>query len=237
MLRVFSIACISCAIFVFSTGALAQDGSARQQTGVHNVSFPTSDGGRIVATSYGTGKHAVVLAHGARFNKESWSKQARLLMREGLRVLALDFRGYGKSRAGTQKGALQLDVLAAIRYLHDHGARRVSVLGGSMGGGAAARAAVESKEGEIDRLILLAPVPIRRPEDLKGKKLFIVSKGDRLKTRVKQQYDAAPQPKRLVVLDGNAHAQNIFATEHGDELMKLIVVWLTADPLDTGPLE
>ena len=166
------------------------------------VSFLTSDGGRVFASLYGVGDHGVVLAHGAVFNKESWAEQSELLMEKGFRVLAIDFRGYGKSQAGSQKNALHLDVLAAVRYLHDQGTKRVSVVGGSMGGGAAAQAAAESKEGEIDLLILLAHSPIHRPQDLKGNKLFIVSIGDGLSRSVKQQYEAAPKPKKLVVLEG-----------------------------------
>jgi hypothetical protein len=41
-----------------------------------SVSFPTEDGGLIYADLYGTGDQGVVLAHGARFNKERWNKQA-----------------------------------------------------------------------------------------------------------------------------------------------------------------
>ncbi len=63
------------------------------------VSFPTKDGGTIVANIYeGKPETAVVLTHSGRFNKESWDKQARIIASEtGFRALALDFRGYGKS--------------------------------------------------------------------------------------------------------------------------------------------
>ena len=192
------------------------------------VSFATSDGGRIFALLEGAGDHAVVLAHGAIFDKESWTEQSKLLAEKGLQVLAIDFRGYGKSQAGSQQGALHLDVLAAVRYLRDQGAKRVSVVGGSMGGRAAAEAAVEAQPGEIDRLILLAPPPIRRPQEIKGTKLFIVAQGDRLAQTVKEQYEAAPQPKRLVVLDGNAHAQHIFRSPQAGELTRQIVNGLTS---------
>jgi pimeloyl-ACP methyl ester carboxylesterase len=68
--------------------------------------------------------------------KESWEKQARTLATEGFRVLALDFRGYGKSRGPGQSdpmsAPLHLDVLAAVRYLRKTGAKSVSVVGGSM---------------------------------------------------------------------------------------------------------
>jgi pimeloyl-ACP methyl ester carboxylesterase len=73
--------------FLFLNGAAAQE----------TVSFPTEDGGVVYADVYGAGDKAVVLAHGGRFNKESWQKQAQTLALAGFRVLALDFRGYGKS--------------------------------------------------------------------------------------------------------------------------------------------
>ena len=45
------------------------------------VSCPTEDGGVVYADIYGKGERGVVLAHGGRFNKESWEKQARTLAR------------------------------------------------------------------------------------------------------------------------------------------------------------
>ena len=64
------------------------------------VSFETSDGGTIYANLYGEGSHAVVLAHGAVFNKESWYPLAMAMKEKGLQVLAIDFRGFGKSGGG-----------------------------------------------------------------------------------------------------------------------------------------
>ncbi|MCP5120717.1 MAG: alpha/beta fold hydrolase [bacterium] len=190
------------------------------------VSFTTSDNGLIHANLYGDGDHAVVLAHGAVFNKESWDPLALRLSEEGFRVLALDFRGYGSSRAGTEGRALHLDVLAAIDYLKEEGAARVSVLGGSMGGGAAGQAAVESKRGDIERLILLAASPVKHPERLKGRILFLVSEGDGIRAATEQQYKKAPRPKKLIVLDGSAHAQHIFKTEQAGALTTAILDWL-----------
>ena len=202
------------------------------------VSFPTEDGGLIYAHLYGAGDHGVVLAHGGQFDKESWGEQARALERAGLRVLAIDFRGYGKSRGGGESKdryeGLHLDVLAAVRYLRDSGAETVSVVGGSMGGWASANAAVEAEPGEIDRLVLLAHSPIERPEKLQGRKLFITTRDDprgdgspRL-PGIRDQYERAPDPKELVILDGSAHAQHIFPTEQGERLMQEILRFLTA---------
>jgi hypothetical protein len=43
-----------------------------------HVSFPTEDGGVVYADVYRNGERGVVLAHGGRFNQESWEKQAPL---------------------------------------------------------------------------------------------------------------------------------------------------------------
>jgi Ni,Fe-hydrogenase III small subunit len=95
-----------------------------------------------------------------------------------------------------------------------------------MGGGAAAQASVEAKEGEIDQLILLSPVPIKTPERMKANKLFVASKGERLMPKVKKQYERAPKPKKLVLLDGDAHAQHIFKTQQAEKLTNLIFEFL-----------
>ncbi len=202
------------------------------------VSFPTQDGGLVYANLYGKGDRGVVLAHGGRFNKESWEKQAPVLVKAGFRVLAIDFRGRGKSRGGPQPrpddDGARFDVLAAIRYLRKNGAKSVSVVGASFGGGAAAEASVEAGPGEIDRLILLAHSPIEKPEQMKGRKLFILSRDDfsgdnkipRL-PKIREQYERATSPKELVILEGSAHAQFIFETDQGDRLLREILRFLS----------
>jgi len=195
------------------------------------VSFPTADGGVVWADLYGTGNRGVVLAHGARFDKASWGPQAEVLAKAGFRVIAIDFRGYGQSRGGDQaapgSGEKYQDVLAAVRYLRENGARRVGVIGASMGGGASASAAIHARPGEIDRLILLANVPVPEPERLAIPKLFVVSKGDGLAAKVREQFEKAPEPKELMILEGSAHAQLLFRTDQGERLMKKISEFLS----------
>jgi pimeloyl-ACP methyl ester carboxylesterase len=204
------------------------------------VSFPTEDGGLVYANLYGTGDRAVVLAHGGRFNKESWDKQARILAAANFRVLAIDFRGYGKStgpgQANPMSAPLQLDVLAAVRYPHKTGAKSVSIVGGSMGGSAAGDASIASQPGEIDRIVFLGSAPNGPADKLKSATLFIVARDDadgdhelRL-PGIRAQYEKAPQPRELVVLDGSAHAQYIFQTDQGDVVMRQIVNFLSAPP-------
>ncbi len=201
------------------------------------VSFATEDGGRVYADIYGQGNKGVVLAHGGRFNKESWAKQARVLANAGFVVLALDFRGYGKSHGPGDKdpmdAPLHLDVLAAVRFLHKAGTKSVSIVGGSMGGGAAGDASIASKEGEIERIVFLGAAPNEPADKLKSRSLFIVAREDASEDGprlpgIRKQYELAPQPKELIILEGSAHAQYLFATDQGDRVMREIMRFLLA---------
>lgn len=191
------------------------------------VSLDTDDRGKIYANLYGDGEHAAVLAHGAVFNKESWHDLASKMVKKNLSVLAIDFRGYGKSKPGNKGRTLELDILAADEYLKANGAERVSLLGGSMGGGAVGRALVASESDAVDRVILLAAVPVDSPEKLKGDKLFVVREGDRLAKATREQHEKAPGPKKLKILPGDAHAQHLFKTDQADVLTELILSHLT----------
>lgn len=199
------------------------------------MTFPTQDGGIVFADLYGTGDRGVVLAHGGQFNKESWAKQAGVLVSTGFRVLAIDFRGYGKSHGpGSKESApLYLDVLAAVRYMRTQGAKSVSVIGGSMGGSAAGDASIASRPGEINRIVLLGAAPNGPADKLKSAVLYIVARNDanddgpRL-PGIRAQYLKSPQPKRLIVVDGSAHAQFLFETDQSARVMREILQFLTA---------
>jgi dienelactone hydrolase len=200
------------------------------------VSFPTQDGGLIYANLYGRGDRGVVLAHGARFNKESWEKQAQVFVKAGFRVSAIDFRGYGRSTGPGQtepmSAPLQFDVLAAVRYLHKAGAKTVSVVGGSMGAAAATDASIEAAPGEIDALVLMAGAGGGPPEKVKGRKLFIVARDDNAGSGprlplIQQYYEKVSEPKRLLILEGSAHAQFLFQSDQGDRVMNEILQFLS----------
>ena len=214
---------------LFLTGTLAAQ---------EHVSFSTGDGGLIHADLYGKGDRAVVLAHGGRFNKESWKKQAEELEKAGFRVLAINFRGYGQSRGPGQSdplsAPLQNDVLAAVRYLRATGSQSVAVVGGSMGGGAAGNASVEAKPGEIDRLVFLGSAGSDdKPEKMKGRKLVITTREDlgpsdvpRL-PKIREIYAKTTGPKELIILEGSAHAQFMFQSAQAERVMREILRFLS----------
>jgi pimeloyl-ACP methyl ester carboxylesterase len=202
----------------------------------HRITIPTEDGGLVCADLYGRGTRAVVLAHGGRFSKESWRDQAKALDSKGFRVLAIDFRGVGCStgpgQADFDHAPFEKDVLAAVRYLKAHHAKSVSVVGGSFGGAAAGDASIQSSPGEIDRIVFLGAAPNLPADKLKSRVLFIIARDDandaglRL-PGIRAQYEKAPEPKELIVLDGSAHAQFLFQTDQRTRVMREILRFLS----------
>jgi hypothetical protein len=105
-----------------------------------------------------------------------------------------------------------------------HGVTSVSVLGANMGGGASGRAATEAAPGEIDRLILFSPVSILDPGRIHAASVLdVASHDEKMAPGIREQSGRAPEPKRLVLLEGGAHAQNIFRTPEGGRLPSLIL--------------
>jgi len=206
---------------------------------VEHLSFGSKDGAVIYADLYGEGDRGVVLAHGGRFTKESWQPQAEQLARAGYRVLAFDFRGFGKSHGPGDSdmftAPMHLDVLAAVNYLRQNGAKTVAVMGGSFGGGAAADASIASEPGEVNCLILLAGEGNGSAERIKAPLLEIVARDDASEDglrlpRIRAWFDKAPQPKELIVLNGSAHAQFLFQTDQAEHVMREVLRFLDTLP-------
>jgi pimeloyl-ACP methyl ester carboxylesterase len=219
-------------ILRFFLAALLLPGLAVAQ---QQVSFSTQDAGVVHADVYGSGDRGLVLAHGGRFTKDSWTEQMPAFLNAGFRVLAIDFRGRGQSRGPQSKSGeegAEYDVLAAVRYLRKTGAKTVAIIGASFGGEAAADASIDAEPGEIDRLVLLAAWTDRPPEKIKGRKLFIVARDDANEDglrlpRIRANYEKASGPKELLILDGSAHAQFLFATDQRDRLLREILRFLS----------
>ena len=215
-----------------SSPALSSDETVAK---AEHVSFGSEDGGVIYADLYGQGARGVVLAHGGRFTMENWQPQARQLARAGYRVLAFDFRGFGKSHGPGDSdmftAPMHLDVLAAVHYLREKGAKTVAVMGGSFGGGAAADASSASQPGEISCLILLAGEGNGPAERIKAPLLEIVARDDASEDglrlpRIRAWFNKAPQPKELIVLNGSAHAQFLFQTDQAERVMREVLRFL-----------
>ena len=191
----------------------------------------------IQADVYGSGDRGLVLAHGGRFGKESWAPQAKDFAQKGFTVLAIQFRGDKKNPDGSTgaEGADEdnaADVLAAVRYLHSKGMRTVSAIGASLGGDAVGDADAQSNPGEFDREVFLGSEGGSHPEKLTGRKLFLVARDDKSGDGprlpgIRAHYAKAPQPKRLIIVNGSAHAQYLFGTDEGQRVLDEIVKFIT----------
>lgn len=108
------------------------------------VQLATSDGIRLTAQHWDSGLRDLgcVVAHG--FTGSSRTPDvlgiSRALAATGAGVLAIDFRGHGRSGGLSTVGAEEIhDVAAAVAWMGAHGYTRVAVLGWSMGGSAVLR--------------------------------------------------------------------------------------------------
>ncbi|MBI5958041.1 MAG: alpha/beta fold hydrolase [Chloroflexi bacterium] len=80
---------------------------------------------------------AIILIHGAGGSRESMRGYADMLVQEGYGVLALDLRGHGTSKGGTNRLGWQgtRDVSAAVEFLlTQEDVKTIGALGSSLGG-------------------------------------------------------------------------------------------------------
>jgi pimeloyl-ACP methyl ester carboxylesterase len=202
------------------------------------VVIPMAGHEQIQGDLYGAGSRAIVLAHGGRFNKESWAPQARVLADAGFTVLAINFRGDrlnpdGSPSAEGSDADNAADVVAAVRYLRANGAKTVFAIGGSLGGDAVGNADVLLNPGEMERVVFLGCEGGDHPEQLNGRKLYIVARNDTSGSGlrlpgIQDHFARAPQPKKLVIVDGSAHAQYLFGSDQGPQVMHEILAFLSA---------
>jgi alpha-beta hydrolase superfamily lysophospholipase len=104
-----------------------------------DVRFRAADGTRLVGHRFGAGRTAVVLVHQRRGSLCQWVPYAKRLAGLGYTAFAIDLRGNGESQtrdwpANQRYGG---DVAAAAKYLRSTGARKVFLVGASLGGSAA----------------------------------------------------------------------------------------------------
>jgi alpha-beta hydrolase superfamily lysophospholipase len=104
-----------------------------------DVRFRAADGTKLVGHRFGTGKTAVVLVHQRRGSLCQWAPYAKRLANLGYTAFAIDLRGNGQSQsrdwpANQRYGG---DVVAASRFVRGAGARKVFLVGASLGGSAA----------------------------------------------------------------------------------------------------
>jgi len=171
--------------------------------------------------------HTIVFLHGARVNLSGSVYRLRGLRDAGYNVLAIDYRGYGRSSPVVlSEQSVVEDALAAWRWLDDRVPDRsrrilyghslgaaVAVATAARGGGAGAMV-LESAFTSVRELTVLGGFVTQRFEVLDdlaklqtpvvvlhGKEDALVPVG-----MAQRLYDAARGPKRLILVDGAGHS-------------------------------
>lgn len=207
------------------------------------VKIKTADGWTLAALYRppAKGKPVAVLIHGVAAGKGEWTAFSDELAAQGYGTLAFDLRGHGESVDGPKGrrtyesfrtedfAAAQADLTAALRFLKGKRlpAKRIGVIGGSLGANLAAHA--ESAAWAV----LLSPgadyMGVHLPEDWTGRRvLAAASPGD--------QYAFRTCLSLAARADGPAFLRG--QNGHGAQLLKdegfreKLLEWLAQTPKD-----
>ena len=173
--------------------------------------FPAADGTQLDGVLVGSGPAGVVLLHQHPGDLCGFWPYTVYLSKRGLQVLAIDLRCYGESacpQADDARSRVVDDVAGAVAALRAHGAKRIALVGASMGAttallaGAALRppvaAVVSLSTGKFDLSTILGG----------SKPLDTYSAAKRLTVPVEQVqalYRMAPaRDKQLAILGGSS---------------------------------
>lgn len=208
--------------------------------GSRTVAFPSADGVRLEGRILGEGSVGIVLSHMRPADQRSWWSFAEDLADAGYLVLTYDFRGYcpggvgGCSQGERELGEIWRDVLGAIDFIRSEGARRVVLIGASMGGTASLLAAAQDGVSVEAVIALSAPASFEgmtlTPDVLTridAAKLFIAGTGDdRAPDDAQALYAASPPPKRVEILTTDAHGTDILSGNQAGRARTLILQYL-----------
>jgi pimeloyl-ACP methyl ester carboxylesterase len=207
------------------------------------VAFRAEDGTKLLGRVWGDeGDVGVVLAHGfSTFTgQDDWLPFPGVLAAQGYHVLTFNFRGFcsdaGCSGARQELGNNWLDVVAAASFLEARGAKRIFLIGASMGGIAVFRAAETALKGVEGIVSLATPqfpseyyvneppendVTEARLQAIPIPKLFIAGDGDSQFTRVgeirfadeaRSMADAAAGEVEILIVESLAHSSELVTT-------------------------
>ena len=205
-------------VFVSSVGA----GEAER------VEFEASDGTKLSGLAAGQGETGLLLCHGRGYvtGGKSFEKEYQQFAAQGIACLALNFRGY-PAKSPPMPTNLDRDVLAGFQALVERGAKRVVVLGSSMGGFAVLQAIDElSRRPQYAGMVILSAYHPEACRGVPGPKLFFVSEDDgNFYAKTVVTCIKAAAPKQLIVFKIGGHGQTLFKT-HRQEVLDRISLFL-----------
>ncbi len=189
------------------------------------VRLSTADGKSLSAVSYGAGEKGVLLIHDAKRDASDWENFADRLSSNGFRVLAVDLRGHGASKAAAdplgEADWLSMvdDVDAGAAWLQSKGAKSVSVVGAALGANLALNAASDNEV--ITNVVMLSPglniqgVKVGSAISAYGERplMLVADKGDAVSAKAATLLDGkAAGKKQLELVDGGASGHRMLNT-------------------------
>ncbi|MFI6177464.1 alpha/beta fold hydrolase [Nonomuraea sp. NPDC051191] len=183
--------------------------------------FDSHDGTSLFYTDWGQGEPVVFVA-GAWLSSSSWEFQMMPMSESGLRCVAFDKRGHGRSDwpgHGYDYDNLADDLAALLDHLDLRG---VTLVAHSMGCGEVIRYLSRHGDDRVSRIVLIsptAPLAVRTPDNPDGvdQARFDAVAADRAKDR----------PRWLA-----KNAQAFFATHLGNKISSELVEWTVQRCLD-----
>jgi non-heme chloroperoxidase len=144
--------------------AAATDNAISAQTSSHAKPragdfIETSDGVKLAYTDWGAGK-PVVFIHAWALPSAMWDYQIGALSEQGLRCIAYDRRGHGRSSkpgGGYDCDTLADDLSALLTQLDLHG---VTLVSHSFGSAEVVRYLTRHGAGRIEKIVLIAPAAL-----------------------------------------------------------------------------
>jgi dienelactone hydrolase len=194
------------------------------------VHFTTADHIKLAGMLYSkSGTTAIICSHELNSTKAIWQGTVPWFAARGFMVLAYDFRGNGESEGRRDSAQYSQDLLAAITFVKSQGAKKVILLGASMGGSVSLDAACQATVAGV--VTLSAPlkgwVEEKKIPAITAPKLFINSQEDTYAQETQHMFDIAQQPKEIHIYPGSAHGTAIFGTENSRDLIDRIIAFTT----------
>lgn len=182
------------------------------------VSFRTADGVRLFGNVLGRGPTGVVLAHTTSADRCQWLPFARELAKKGYRALVFDMRGYGAS-SGITNTSPDADVIAAAGELRRRGAKKIVLMGASMGGTGVVAAAPRIRPAVKGVVELSAPTAfgsadaLAAARRLRSPALFVAGRDDGdFAAATRALYRAAStRDKKLHIAPSSWHGVDLLA--------------------------
>lgn len=220
--------------------------------GVEEVSYETEDGVTLSAwfVRSNANRGSVIVFNGNAGNRAGRLPLGQTMAAAGYSVLLTDYRGYGGNGGSSSEQGLAIDARAALHYMTERvGSERIIYFGESLGAGVALELAIEHPPAALvlrspftslpdvasihypylpTSLLLIDRYPnLERIGDIDAPLLVIGGSEDTIVpiSQTTELYEAAREPKELVVIDGVGHNDPVLLD--GDEMMDAITRFLS----------